>query len=369
MERPVFQPLGTAVERLDTPALVVDLSKLEQNFKRLGSVFRDSPCRVRSHVSPHRCPAIAHRQLACGDMHGGISVSRVGEAETFVEAGFTDILVASEIVTPAKINRLCLLALRASITVAVDNPKNVRDLSESAQAHGSTLHVLVDVDVGSGRCGVGPGQAAVDLANQVARSQGLQFSGLTGEYQPGVGESPDDLAAGTARAVGRILDARDVLEREGLEIGTVSVGGTLDYKTLEAMEGVTEVRTSPHPLMDYGSCRDGGDFTPAARVLTTVVSHPADDCAVVDAGHKASGRDLGLPVVDGVPGATVMRLSAEHGLLNLEGEAQGLLDLGSKVWLVPWDVESCVNQYDYFHAIREGRLEAVWEIAARGRWD
>ena len=100
-----------------------------------------------------------------------------------------------------------------------------------------------------------------------------------------------------------------------------------------------------------------------------MVSHPEAGSAVVDAGHKAIGRDLGFPVVDGVPGATVTRLSAEHGLLNLEEEAQGFLDLGSKVWLVPWDLESCVNQYDYFHATRDGRLEAVWEIAARGRWD
>ena len=216
---------------------------------RLGSLFRDASCKVRSHVSSHRCPAIAHRQRANGDAESGISVSRIGEAETFADAGFTDILVAGEIVTPAKIKRLCLLALRASIAVAVDNQKNVRDLSESAQAHGSTLGVLVDVDVGSGRCGVQPGQAAVDLANQVARSEGLQLSGLTADYHPGVGEGPDELAAGTVSAVGRVLDVCHLLELEGLEIGTVSVGGTLHCETLSTTEGVTEVRMAPHPLM------------------------------------------------------------------------------------------------------------------------
>ncbi len=369
MERPVYQPVGTPVERLDTPALVVDLSCMERNIELTHSFFRDSAAKARPHITAHKCPAIARIQMAAGGTVGGIGVSRIGEAEVFASAGFNDILVSSEIVTRSKINRLCHLARRSKATVAVDNPRNVADLSAAAQATGVIINALVDVNTGLDRCGVEPGLPAIDLAKEITRAPGLHFAGLMTYEGTILREDYQDLVSESRKAVKLVLDTRDALEKEGLDVEAVSVGGTHNYEIVGAMEGITEVQVGSYPLMDYSYCQYRTNFRPAAQVLATVVSRPTEGSAVVDAGHKTIGPDKGLPVLDGVPGARLTRVSAEHGVIEMEGEAQTHLDVGIKVRLVPWNLELCVNQYNYFHAIRDGKLDAVWEIAARGRSD
>ena len=369
MERPVFQSIGTPAEDLDTPALVVDMAAMERNIATLRSTLLSSASKVRPHVTSHKCPPIARAQLAAGGTVGGISVSGIGEAEVFAYAGFTDILVASEIVTPSKISRLCSLARSSDIKVAVDNPKNLRDLSEAAQAIDVTLAVLLDINTGLDLPGVQPGQPALDLAKDVASSRGLRFAGLMAPECFPTQEIHPDTIAESAKAIQSVLDTKEMVEKAGLEVETVSVGNTHDYESVAAMEGVTEVRLGSHPLLDHEYCQRHAEFLPAARVLTTVVSHPTASSAVVDAGHKALGPDRGLPVPDGVHGVTVVRLSAEHGILQLDVDAQNRVDLGTKLWLLPRDLELCVNQYNYFRVIRGGKLEAVWQIGARGRFD
>lgn len=369
MERPVSRPIGTPAEQLDTPALVVDLAIMERNIETLHSFFRTAGARARPHTTAHKCPAIAHKQMAAGGTAGGIAVSRVGEAEVFARAGFGDILVTGEVVTRTKISRLCTLAHHSRITVAVDNPKNVEDLSESAQAVGVSLDVVVDINAGLDRCGVEPGAPSLELAKHAGRSQDLRFVGVMAYEGNLLHEDDRDVAAETQRALQPVLDTVDLMKRAGLSVQMVSVGGTHNYQIAGATDGVTEVQVGSYPLMDHPYCQQLSQFAPAARVLTTVISHPTADAAVTDAGHKATGPDRGLPVVEGIPGARAVRFSAEHCRLDLEGEAQQKVDVGTKVWLVPWDLELCVNQYDYIHAVRDGKLEAVWEIAARGRLD
>jgi D-serine deaminase-like pyridoxal phosphate-dependent protein len=121
--------------------------------------------------------------------------------------------------------------------------------------------------------------------------------------------------------------------------------------------------------MDHNYCRYRAEFTPAAKILASVVSHSVEGRAVVDAGHKTTGPDLGVPFLEGVAGATATRFSAEHGILELEPEAFTRLKPNEKVWLVPFDLALCVNQYDYIRAVRRGKLEGFWPVAARGRWD
>ena len=195
MERPIFKPVGTPVEQLDTPALVVDLAILEHNIDTLHGFFRQHEAKVRPHVESHRCPAIAHKQLAAGGTVGGICVSTIGQAEVFTGQGFTDVLVANEIVTPQKIGRLCALARHAKMTVAVDHPQNIQDLSNAARAHGVTLHVVVEIHTRGNRCGVEPGQPALDLAKQVQQAPHLEFAGLMTREGPTPTEDPGKLAA------------------------------------------------------------------------------------------------------------------------------------------------------------------------------
>jgi D-serine deaminase-like pyridoxal phosphate-dependent protein len=345
MQRPIFKPVGTHVEDLDTPALVVDLEALDRNIESMHSPFRDGPVRLRPSVESHRCPAIAHMQLAAGGTVGGVSTSTVGQAEVFAAAGITDVFVASMVVTPPKIARLCALARRASVSVAADNAGNVRALSEAASAAGVTLNVLVAIDPGHGWSGVQPDEDAVALASQVARASGLHLAGLMTH------DAEDNLAG-----VQRLLEARRELERNGLKVETVSAAST-------AMDGVTEVRAGSYALSDL---RHLDRFEPAARVLGSVTSLPEPGVIITDTGRKAIGNDTGEPSVDNVPGAKLRSLSAEHGLIDVDGPVETVL--GAPVWYTPWDIGACVNLYDYMYGVRNDRLEAVLEIQARGRY-
>jgi len=378
MERPVFQPVGTPVEDLDTPALVVDLAAMDSNIETMHSYFRRSGAKLRPHVASHQCPEIAHRQMAAGGTAGGVSVTTVGEAEVFSLAGLQDITVASQIVTRSKIGRLCALAARNRVSVAVDNPQNLADLSEAAQAAGVTLEALVELDAGRGQCGVPPGTLALDLAGLASRSAGLTFGGLIAALPaPNVvttdagGLSQPDraaLEAVTWQALQLVLDTRELIENDGLPVPVVSVSGTHCYHIAGSSAGVTEVRAGAYPLMDYSYCQIRPEFTQAAKVLAQVISHPVEDRAVLDAGHKATGPDLGVPVLEGFPGAKATRFSAEHGSLELTGDAINQLKPGDKAWLLPFHLGLCVNQYDYIRAVRGGKLEGFWPLSGRGQF-
>lgn len=368
MERPIFKPVGTPVEQLDTPTLVVDLTALERNLDILHAFFRQRDAKVRPQMDAHRCPAIAHKQLAAGGTVGGIAVNTVSQAEVFAKHGFTDIFVVNEIVTPQKIARLCALAHHAKITVAADQPQNIEDLSAAARMHGVTLHVAVDVWTRGNGCGVEPGQPAVDLAKVVSQALHLAFAGLMTRDGPTPTEDPGQLSGESRPWIQRVLDTRAMLEQAGIVVPMVSAGGTYNYEIAGAMAGVTEVRAGTYALMDYRHVASRPQFKPAARVMATVTSRPEPGTAIVDAGQKAIGSDTGLPVAEDIAGASVVSLSAEHGRLHLAEEAQARVALGDKLWLTPWDIGTCVNLYDYIHAVRDGKLEVVWDVAARGTY-
>ena len=367
MERPIFKPVGTPVEQLDTPALVVDVAILERNIDTLHSFFRQHNAKIRPYVESHRCPAITHKQLAAGGTVGGICVGTLGQAEVFAEHGFTDILVASEMVIPQKIGRLCALARHARMTVAVDQPQNVHDLSNAASTQGVTLHVVVDIHTRGNGCGVEPGQPTLDLARLVHQAPHLEFAGLMTREGPTPTEDPGKLAAESRQWIQQALDSREMVEKAGLSVHMVSLGGTYNYEIAGTMAGVTEVLAGTYALMDQRYAQSRPQFQPAAKVMATVTSCPEPGTAIVDAGQKAVGIDTGLPVVQDMAGATVVALSAEHGRLQ-QGESDSRVALADKIWLTPWDIGTCVNLYDYIHAVRDGKLEVVWDVAARGQY-
>ena len=369
MERPIFQPVGTPTLELDTPALVLDLEVMEQNIRVMRDFFQQATARLRPHVSCHQCPNVARRQLAAEGTVGGIAVTTLGEAEVFSDSGFGDLLITNPVVTRPKIRRLCALARQSWVTVAVDNPDHVTALSEAATSSAVTLRVLVELNAGLGRCGVSPGDEALRLARQVSRAPGLEFQGLMAYEGPLLAEDREALVRETHARLQPVLDTRRELEQQGIPVATVSVGGTHNYDVAGAMPGVTEVQAGSYVLMDHHYCRHRPEFSPAVKLLASVISHPLDFRAVVDAGHKTVAPDLGLPLLEGVPGGTAARFSAEHGVLELEGAARQNLRPNDKVWLVPYDLAMTVNQFDYFRVVRQGQLEGFWPISARGRFD
>ena len=157
------------------------------------------------------------------------------------------------------------------------------------------------------------------------------------------------------------------MEQAGLAVSVLSVGGTHCYAQAIQMPGVTEVRAGRYPLMDHRLKSFLPELAPAARILASVISHPVEGMAVLDAGHKSTAPDQGRPVLEGMEGGVATRFSAEHGIIELEGDAQNKLNPGDKAWLVPYELGATVNQYDYFRAIKNGKLEGFWPISARGR--
>ena len=368
MEHPIPKPLGTPVENLDTPTLVIDLDALEENLETLHSFFSKQNAKVRPHVEAHRCPAIAEKQLAKSGTIDGISVTTLGEAEVFADHGFSDIFVANEIVTPMKIQRLCSLAARANVTVATDSLSNVQDLSDVISRQRGRLRVVVDIHTGLDRCGVEPGRPAVELAKAIAGAKGLVFAGLMSYEGTILADNEADLSSKSRRWIQQVLDTREMVEQEGLTVRVVSVGATHNYEVAGAMSGVTEVPAGSYALMDHRYAAYRPQLRPAARILSNVTSRPDPKTAIIDCGQKAAGTDTGLAVVDGVAGAHLGRMSAEHGIITLEEEDASNLNVGDKVWLVPLESANCVNVYDYLNVVRDGKLEAVWNVAARGQY-
>ena len=370
MERPIFQPIGAPAEELDTPALVVDLGIMEQNIAVLhGAIGGSDQVRVRPHISCHGCPEIARLQLAAANNSGGVAVSSLAEAETFAggDDGIDDILIAGRVVTAAKIRRLVALAGQITLSVAVDNPRNVADLSDAAQAAGVTLGVLVDIDAGYGFGGVAPGPDAVALAQTVADATGLSFNGIITYEGPLPVTNRALLEVETRRRLQPILDTRSDLEQAGIEVATVSAGSTYNYDVVSQLSGITEVPAGVYPLMDAETLPVRPELQSAATILATVISHPVAGRAVVDAGHKTTGPDFGVPVLEGFPGAVAARFSAEHGILDLDGPTTEQLMPNDKVHLVPYNLALCVNQYDYIRAVRDGKLVGYWPVAGRGQ--
>lgn len=376
MERPVFQPVGTPMEELDTPALVVDLDVMEANIARFHSSIDSSRIKVRPHVSCHQCPHIAHLQLAAANPGGGIAVNTVGEAEVFAGVGFNDILISRPIAGRPKLARLCALAQSHHISVVVDNAGHVDALSDAVSASGATLGILVEVDAGSGGSGVAMGSDAAVLAQKVSSASGLRLDGLMALLPDPSGHrvrrdgagAPDAGPENEAKVrLQELVETSRLLEQQRASAPVVSVAAS-GYNDIAGVTGITEIQADSYALMDHAHCQAQPEYKPAARILASIISHPTEGSAVLDAGHKATGPDLGLPVLDGDDGAKAVRFSAEHGVLELEPSAYGIYMPSDKVWLVPFDLELSLNQYDYIRAVRKGKLEGFWPIAARGRF-
>lgn len=367
MERPILKPIGTPAEQFDTPALVVDLDALESNIEKVHSNFRRSDVKLRPYAESHRCPAIAHKQIAAGGTVGGIGVASVGEAEVFAQNGISDILVTNQVVMASKISRLCALARQSRITTAVDNQVVVNRLSEAAQDAGVTVNVVIDLNTGQERGGIAPGKPAIELARSIVHANGLNFSGLMSLDDDNLGNGANELAASARSRIQATLDTKQLLEQDGIDVCAVCVSAPHPNLGAE-MSGVTEVLAGAYALMDHRHSTVLPDLEQAARVLAAVTSLPEAGAAILDTGRKAMGDDFGFPTIDGNDELQIASMSAEHGKLRWDELQDASLALGDRIWFTPMDIGACVNVYDYIQAVRKGRLEAVLSIAARGMY-
>jgi D-serine deaminase-like pyridoxal phosphate-dependent protein len=357
--------IGAPVDQLDTPALLLDLAAFERNIARMAAFFADKPATIRPHSKTHKCPQIALRQLEAGAI--GITCAKLSEAEVMADAGINDILVANQVSGRVKVDRATDLAGRCDLMVAVDDADNVRQLAQSCLEKGVVVRVLVEVDVGMARCGVQPGEPALELARQVAEAQGLKLEGLMAyEGHLVMVEDPDERAERVQAAFEPLADTVALLERDGLPMRIVSSGGTGTYHITGTLPFVTEIQCGSYVLMDNKYRTIQPEFEPSLTLMSTIVSRPVPDRIVVDAGLKSMTSEFGWPLPLDGEGISVRHLSEEHGILNLEQSGRFDGRPGDKIRFMPSHCCTTVNLHEAFHVIQDGKLVDIWPIAARG---
>ena len=359
-------PIGLAIEDLETPALLLDLDRLEHNIALMAGHLRQRGLSWRPHAKAFKCPAIAHLLKRAGAI--GVTVAKVSEAEVMAAAGIDDILIAHLVVGPTKTARLAALQRMASVKATVDHPDQVGPIGQAAVAAGVTVGLLVDVDVGMGRTGVADPQAALGLAQQVVATRGLSFLGVMGyEGHTLMIADPTEKRGAIAEAIGRLLEARDRIEQAGLPCPIVSAGGTGSYQYTSEIPGPTELQAGGgiFACRYYtDACRVVGHQT-AISVLASVVSRPSPNRAILDIGQKSISGYRNPPSLRDDPGCQVTSLSAEHATVAVPPGTQ--LPIGSKVHVIPGYSDFTFVLHDRVLGYRGHRIEACWDLLGRGR--
>jgi len=369
-------PASVGMDEADiqTPCLVLDLDALERNIIKMGDFAKEMGMRHRVHGKMHKSVDVALLQERLGGSCG-VCCQKVSEAEAFVRGGIKDVLVSNQVRDLAKIDRLARLPKLGARTICcVDDVANVADLSAAAVKHGTEVECLVEIDCGAGRCGVQTTKDVVKIATAIDSADGLKFAGLQA-YQ-GAMQHLEDFNQRKVKidiAVAMVVDAVASLNAQGLECDIVGGGGTGSYY-FEGQSGVyNELQCGSYAFMDadYGRILDNqgkridqGEWQNALFLLTSVMSHAKADTAICDAGLKAQSVDSGLPVVFGRTDVEYIKCSDEHGVI---ADPDGVLKIGEKLKLVPGHCDPTCNIHDWYVGVRNGKVEALWPITARGK--
>jgi 3-hydroxy-D-aspartate aldolase len=361
MSQPAPASIGQRLEHVDTPALILDLPSFERNQKTLFDLVKNR-VRVRPHAKTHKCPEVAKRQMALGAV--GMCCQKVSEAEAMVDGGIGDVLVSNEIVGAQKIERLAALSRRAKIGVCVDNTENLKALGNT----GANLDIYIEIDVGMRRCGVAPGEPAVALAREIVKNKNLRFAGLQAYHGRAQHiRSMEERHAVIETAAQHVEHTKRLLAEANIVCPIVTGAGSGTFM-LEVEAGAwDEIQPGSYAFMDADYAKNEWAaplprFEHALFVLSTVMSRPSPDMAIVDAGLKASSVDSGMPAVWQRAGLSYTRASDEHGWV--EGKPSPAL--GEKLLLVPGHCDPTINLYDWYVVVKSGFVVDLWPITARG---
>ena len=361
-------PAGLPKDALDTPALMVDLDAFERNVARMAGTFRQAGVGWRPHTKGQKVPALAHRLIAAGAF--GVTCAKVSEAEVMASSGIRDILIANQVIGETKVRRLANLCTQADMVVAVDSVAGVAQLAAAAAEAGTRPRVVVEVDSGMGRCGVQPGQGVVDLARRVADSSSLRFAGVFGwEGHCAAIRDMDEKRAAVKTAIGKLTSSADACRADGLPVSIVSCSGTGTYQIAATQPGITEVQAGGGVFGDVHYRDDFQvDHECALTIVTTVVSRPNPTTLVTDGGFKTFGTTHGQPEALGIPKEQITRMafSAEHSRLVL-AEPDDSIRVGDRIEFIVGYSDSTVFLHDVLYGVRQGVVQAAWEIAGRGK--
>ena len=375
---------GQDVGAIETPALVVDLDAANRNMQRMAEFAAKHRLRLRPHAKMHKSAEFGRLQLQAGAV--GLCVQTVAEAEALAAGGINDLFISNEVLAVSKLRRVAALAHQlkgrgGQLAIAVDSFEGIERLAQAMQLTNAVIDVFIEVDIGQGRCGVAPGDAAVQLAQLLERrSSSLRYAGLHA-YHGGAQHlrSVAERRQALTEAAARLQRTRDALAAADLMPPLVTGAGTGTF-SIEAASGLwNEIQPGSFLFMDADYLQNERDpaqpqFEPALFVKAQVIS-VANDHAVCDAGHKSHAIDSGLPRPFALPGQPQLRFANggdEHGILHPESPGGRLPALGDTVWLIPGHCDPTVNLHEALVAVRgglaAGRVEAVVPVEARGVW-
>jgi D-serine deaminase-like pyridoxal phosphate-dependent protein len=348
------------ITEVETPVAVVDLDRLETNITRLQSYLDEHNIASHPHIKTHKVPEIALMQMTAGA--AGITCQKLGEAEVMADAGIDRILIPYNIIGKVKLQRLIRLADRVDLTVTADSAFTAQGYSTAAQQADTTLPVLVEFDTGMGRCGVQSPQQAAELARTIAGSSGIRFAGLI--THPHNGDS-DPFVSHT----------KTLLKSDGIDVARVSFGGTPGMWQTHTRAEVTEYRAGTYIYGDRATLESSAMSLDdcAFSIITTVVSRPTADRAILDGGSKTFSSDLltlsGHGLILEYPNARIYNLSEEHGFVDLSG-CERKPEIGQRVTVIPNHCCVVSNLFNQIVAVRrkdgEYSVETTWAVAARG---
>lgn len=363
----MFLPLGTPKNELDTPALLLDLDWFEANVAQAAAVCREHGVNWRPHAKCHKSPDIGRRLIEAGAI--GLTCAKLGEAEMFAAAGIADLLIANYVVGPRKVERLVELRRKADPIVTFDHLDQAIPISEAMAASGQIVRAILEVDIGLARAGVAPGKPASELAKKVAALPGIELVGVMGyEGHLLLVEDLGEKAARICASLNQLIETVERMEAAGIRCQIVSCGGTGSLPFSVGHPGITELQAGGVIFMDafyrYKCHLDGYRY--ALTILTTVISRPAPDRAIIDAGRKTMNIEIAMPLVMGREDISVDRLSAEHGILKLAPSAFDL-KIGDRLELIPGYSDLTTVLHNQFFVLQNNHLIDIWPLTARGR--
>ena len=358
---------------LDTPALCVDLDKMERNVAKMQATLKKNGLPSRPHSKTHKCAAIARYQIATGSV--GICCAKVSEAEAMFEHGVEKILMTTSNPSPSKIRRaMNIRKFNPQFIQAVDLEQNARDLSAAAKEAGVVADVVIDVAVGT-RSGIPPGEGAVALAKVIDKLPNLKLRGVL-SYDGGV-QHAKGFDARKERALKTIqpnVDTLEMMKRAGLNTEIFSGGGTGTYNIQHLTPGFTDVQVGSYIFMDMqyigiGSQTDANvynDFEPSLTVLVTILNDRFPGRLTADGGAKAFTLNKPNAGVIGEPNMDYNAGSDEFGSITFKEPLTKTYKIGDKLECIAPHCDPVVNEYDWIYGTRKDKVEVIWPITGRG---
>ncbi len=361
---------GDSIETLDTPSVLIDLDLMEANIAKLMAHFKGSGVNVRPHLKTVKSPVLALKLIEAGAVGG--CVAKLSEAEVMAQGGVNDLMITTEIVGQPKLKRLVELIKQypdLKLRVVTDSLSGATTLNQALEANGLHLNVLLDLNVGQNRTGIGLDEALA-FATQLGEFKALRligFHGYEGHLQHI--EEAADREQRCREAMQALNETAQQLRAAGFNIETVSTGGTGTAEICASCEGITEVQPGSFIFMDTAYRKALGPvYANALTVLATVVSKPVSNRAVTDAGLKSLSVDSGMARLKAPAGVKYRPGGDEHGILEwAEDNAEVKLEVGDRVEFIPSHIDTTINLHDYYYAHRAGVIEAIWPISARGK--